>query len=71
MASLEVFDSKMIQVCSPRIFCYRCTGGLGISKSVSPLHAFQITCPPSSGSFFFLIFIYLAVLGLSCGMQDA
>ena len=45
--------------------------GVAVYKSVSPLHAFLITHPSSSGSFSFLIFIYLAVLGLSCGMQDA
>ena len=34
-------------------------GGFAISKSVSPLHALLITHPPSSGSFSFLVFIYL------------
>lgn len=59
MASLEVFDSKMLLLCSPGIFCYRGMVGFAISKSVSPLHALLITHPPSSGSFSFLIFIDL------------
>ena len=42
MASLEVFDSKMLLLCSAGIFCYRGTGGFAISKSVSPLHALLI-----------------------------